>query len=277
MIQTKEMECAWCRIEIQSCDETWTIIPSHVEGGYHHIGKIIPTGTPVESKKKSNVGGCLRSPSTVMVVVKLLDELVKLTTISWSTYLRGDSRSGSGRSRRSLGAGSRAAVVLRSVTSRLVARHAHVVRRRGGRAVGGADARVVLRTTPAQADSRVADGVALHLVDGHLSSMAVDELDKAATLARRDLDICYLSKSLEEGSQLVLGDVAGKATDEDGRVIGVGELVHLSGRVKPSVRETSHLTPHLLLLLRHATSHHGAAGAAVMLTVAESVVATAER
>jgi hypothetical protein len=23
MIQTKEMKCAWCRIEIQSCDETW--------------------------------------------------------------------------------------------------------------------------------------------------------------------------------------------------------------------------------------------------------------
>jgi hypothetical protein len=58
MIQTKEMECAWCRVEIQSCDETYE--PSsqvNVEGGYHHIGKIIPTGTPVESKEKAMSGG----------------------------------------------------------------------------------------------------------------------------------------------------------------------------------------------------------------------------
>lgn len=87
-------------------------------------------------------------------------------------------------------------------------RHAHVVRRRRSRAVGSADSRVVLRSAPAESDSRVANGVALHLVDGHLGGVAVDKLDEAAALARRDLDVGDFSESLEERSKFVLRDIA---------------------------------------------------------------------
>lgn len=110
---------------------------------------------------------------------------------------------------------------------RSVGRHAEVVRRWGSRAVRSADARVVLGTTPTETDPRVTDGVALHLVDGHLSSMAVDKLNETAALARRNLDVGDLAKALEEGTQLILGNVAGQTTNEDRGVVGVGELVHL--------------------------------------------------
>src|SRR4051794_32029276 len=73
------------------------------------------------------------------------------------------------------------------------ASHGRVVRRRGSRAVRGTDARVVLRTAPRQADARVTDGVPLHLVDCHLSSMAMHKLNEAATLARGDLDVGNLA------------------------------------------------------------------------------------
>lgn len=88
------------------------------------------------------------------------------------------------------------------------ARHAHVVRRRRSRAVGSANSRVVLRSAPAEAHTGVTDGVALHLVDGHLGGVTVDELDEAAALAGRNLDIGDLSKALEERSQLILGNVS---------------------------------------------------------------------
>jgi len=161
--------------------------------------------------------------------------------------------------------------VLRTVTSGLVARHAHVVGRRGGRTIGGTYARVVLRSTPAQPNTGVANRVSLHLVDGHLGGMTVDKLNEATTLARRDLDVCYLAKTLEEGSELVLGDIAGKPTHEDSRVVRIRELVHLSGWVEAAgIRETSgHLTPHLLL--RHAAAtHHWAA--TVMVAMSKSMV-----
>jgi len=86
--------------------------------------------------------------------------------------------------------------------------------------------RVILATTPREANSRVADWVALHLVDGHLSSMALDELDKAATLARRDFHIGDLAKALEKRPQLVLSNVTGKTSNKDCGVVGVCELVH---------------------------------------------------
>lgn len=102
--------------------------------------------------------------------------------------------------RAAIWAGARAAV------SR--ARHAHVVRRRRSRAVRSANSRVVLRSAPAETHARVTDGVALHLVDGHLGGMAVDELDEAAALAGGNLDVGDLTKALEERSQLVLGNVS---------------------------------------------------------------------
>ena len=103
---------------------------------------------------------------------------------------------------------------------------AHVVGRGRSRAIGSTDTGVVLRTAPRETDARVADRIALHLVDGHLSGMTVDELDEAATFARRNLDIGNLAETLEEGTQLVLGDVARETANENGGVVGVGELVH---------------------------------------------------
>jgi hypothetical protein len=57
--------------------------------------------------------------------------------------------------------------------------------------------------------------------------MAVDKLNETAALARRNLDVGDLAKALEEGTQLILGNVAGQTTNEDRGVVGVGELVHL--------------------------------------------------
>lgn len=88
------------------------------------------------------------------------------------------------------------------------ARHAHVVRRRRSRTIRSTHTRVVLRSTPAKTHAGVANGVALHLIDGHLGGVAVDELDEAAALAGRNLDVRNLAKSLEERSQFVLGNVA---------------------------------------------------------------------
>lgn len=95
------------------------------------------------------------------------------------------------------------------------------------RAVRGAGRTgVVLRAAPAQAHTGVANRVALHLVDGHLSSMSLHELNETAALSRRNLDVGDLAKALEEGAELVLGDIAGETTDEDRRVVRVSELVH---------------------------------------------------
>lgn len=157
--------------------------------------------------------------------------------------------------------------MLRSIGTRAVARHAHVVGRRRSRAVRRADARVVLRAAPAEADTRVTNGVALHLVDGHLGSVAVDKLNEAAAFARGNLDVGDFAEALEERAELILGNVARETTDEDGRVVGVSELVHLSSRVVATIWEALHTTPHLLL--RHATAHHLSLG-----TLAESMVAT---
>ena len=101
-----------------------------------------------------------------------------------------------------------------------------IVRRRGGGAVRGANTRVVLRSTPGEADARVPDGVPLHLIDGHLCSVAVNELDEAAALARRNLDVGDFAEALEERAKLVLSDVARQTADEDSGVVGVRELVH---------------------------------------------------
>lgn len=114
-------------------------------------------------------------------------------------------------------------------TVRMLRGHAHggVDRWRGCGAVRGAGgSRVVLAAAPAQTNTRVSNGVTLHLVDGHLGSVALDELNETAALARRDLDVSDLTKALEERAKLVFGDVARKTTDENGSVIGIGELVH---------------------------------------------------
>lgn len=160
--------------------------------------------------------------------------------------------------------------MLRAIRSRASIRHSHVMRGRRSRAVRGTYAGVVLGTAPAETDARVSNGVALHLVDGHLGSVAVDELNETAALARRDLDIGDFTKALEEGAELVLSHVAREAADEDGSVVGVSELVHLGSWVEASIAEVLHVaSPHGLL--RHTTAHHLA-----LVAVTEAAVVTAE-
>lgn len=118
------------------------------------------------------------------------------------------------------------------------------------RTVGSTYTGVVLRTAPRQTDAGVANRVSLHLVDGHLSSVAVDELDKATALSRRDLDVGDLAEALEEGAKLILSHVARQATNEDGGVVGVGELVQAA--VHAASHTTSHATGHTTAHATHA-------------------------
>jgi len=119
-------------------------------------------------------------------------------------------------------------------------RHSHgrVDGRRGSWTVWSSSrTRVVLATTPGETDARVANRIALHLVDGHLSSMTLDELDEATALARRDLDVSDLAETLEERSKLILSDIAREATDEDCGVVGISKLIHRLGSTIVSHRQ----------------------------------------
>lgn len=115
------------------------------------------------------------------------------------------------------------------ITTGGMGRHAHARvdrRRRSGAIRRTSRTRVILATTPAQANSGVTDGIALHLIDSHLSSMSLHELHETTALAGRDLDVCDLAEALEERTELVLGDVTRETADKDGGVVGIGELVH---------------------------------------------------
>jgi hypothetical protein len=172
------------------------------------------------------------------------------------------------------------AKVVRTVGTRTTMGSHSVVRRGRSRTVRSTHARVVLRTAPREADARVADGIALHLIDGHLSRMTVDELNEATALSRRNLHVCDLSESLEEGAKLVLGDIAREAANEDGRVVRVGELVHGRRTHSAAVRGTAsgversrlgHAPAHSRL---HGVAHHGSAvGSSVVVRVVVSAEA----
>jgi hypothetical protein len=154
-----------------------------------------------------------------------------------------------------------------------VARHAEIVGWRRGRSVRSSDSRVVLASAPAETNAGVTNGVALHLVDGHLSSVAVDKLNETAALSRRDLDVCYFAKTLEERAELILGDITREATNEDSGVVGVSELVHLGAWVIIAVAAEALLhtaVPHLGL--GHATTHHGVA---TVMSMRKTVVVVA--
>ena len=56
--------------------------------------------------------------------------------------------------------------------------------------------------------------------------MTLHELHETTAFSRGDLDVGDLSEALEEGAQLVLSYVARQTSDEDGGVVGIGELVH---------------------------------------------------
>ena len=148
-------------------------------------------------------------------------------------------------------------------------RHAHrwVDGWRRCRAVRSASrARVVLRAAPAEADTGVADGISLHLVDGHLRSVALNKLNEAAAFARRNLDVGDLSKALEERTEFVLGDVSGKPTDKDSGIVWIGELIH---RLRLSVVARRCLS-HLIHAHRSgclAAHAHGSSGMGSTLTI----------
>jgi len=98
---------------------------------------------------------------------------------------------------------------------------------RGRRAVRSASrSRVVLTASPRQPNPRVTDGVALHLVDSHLGGVPLDKLNEATALSGRNLDVGDFSEALEERTELIFGNVTGQPSDEDGGVVGIGELVH---------------------------------------------------
>lgn len=98
--------------------------------------------------------------------------------------------------------------------------------RGGRRAVGSTYSRIVLGTTPGQSYARVTDWITLHLVNSHFGRVTMDELDESATLSRRNLDVGYLPKPLEEGSQFVFGYITRKTAHENSGVVWIGELVH---------------------------------------------------
>jgi hypothetical protein len=74
--------------------------------------------------------------------------------------------------------------------------------------------------------------------------VALDELDETAALARGDLDVGDFSESLEERAELILSHVAGKTTNEDSGVVGVGELVHGLGSAVEAHGGTTHRGVH---------------------------------
>lgn len=100
--------------------------------------------------------------------------------------------------------------------------------------------RVVLRPTPAQTHARVANRIALHLVDGHLGGVTLDELHETAALARRDLDVGDFAKALEERAKLILCHVARQTANEHRGVVGIRELVHRLRGTIVTHRRTTH-------------------------------------
>ena len=80
----------------------------------------------------------------------------------------------------------------------------------------------------------------------------MDKLDEAAALSRRDLDVGDFAKALKERAKLVFGNIARKASNEDSRVVGVGELIHCHG-VEPT---TTLLKAVVRLLLTHPLVVH---------------------
>ena len=147
--------------------------------------------------------------------------------------------------------------------------HGWIDRRRWSWTVGRAGrTRIVLRATPTETYARVSDGISLHLIDGHLGSVTLDELNKAAALAGWNLDVGDLAKALEEGAQLILGHVAGKATDENGSIVWVGELIHgLRGSkvAAAEVRSAHRVHAHGCATTSGHTTHSGTRAAALVL------------
>lgn len=113
--------------------------------------------------------------------------------------------------------------------------------RRSGTVWGAGGTRIVLATSPAETDPRIPNRIALHLVDGHLCCVTLDELNKPAALPGRNLDVGNFSEALEERPELVLRDIPRKPSNKDCGVVRVGELVHWLRLAIVSDRRTSHV------------------------------------
>ena len=123
--------------------------------------------------------------------------------------------------------------------------------------------RVVLTAAPAETDTRIPDRISLHLIDGHLCCMTLYELDEATALARWDLDVGNFAEALEEGAQFVFSNIARQTTNEDRRVVRIGELVHRlrlttivrwhrwAALLTTTLLHVRRISTHLLLLAHH--------------------------
>lgn len=103
--------------------------------------------------------------------------------------------------------------------------------------------------------------------------MAMNELHEAAAFAGGDLDVGDLAKALEEGTQLILSDVARQTTNEDGCVVRVRELIH---RLHRTLLKTLllvvglHAPVHATLLHGRCLHHAGTAVVTLTILVASS-------
>jgi hypothetical protein len=95
--------------------------------------------------------------------------------------------------------------------------------------------------------------------------MTMHELNEAATLSRRDLDVSNFAESLEKRAKLVLSNVARETTNEDGGVVRVGELIHGLHGVEWTLIEIRRDTPHGSASMSGNGTHHGIATMALSI------------
>lgn len=97
--------------------------------------------------------------------------------------------------------------------------------------------------------------------------MALHELHKATAFSGRDLDVGDFTKALKEGTKLVFGYISRKATNENGGVVRVRELVHrLWGTIVADRRSSHGVHAHWALTSsRHTAAHSGRSSAASLI------------
>lgn len=123
------------------------------------------------------------------------------------------------------------------------------------------------------------DLVSVHLVDCHLGALAVHKLDKAASLARRDLDVGNVSKHGEAVPELVLMADSRETANKDGGVVGIVVLARGVLRASRLNREAvssgghSHVVVHVHVgHAAHTANSHVASVGVVHVVVVVIVV-----
>lgn len=117
-------------------------------------------------------------------------------------------------------------------------------------------ARIVLGSAPGKANTRVTNGIALHLIDSHLGGMALDELDKSTSFSWRNLDVSDFSKALEKRSELVLSNISRQTAHENGSIVWIRELVHWLGSTVVTHWGSTHRVHARSHTTRHTTTLH---------------------